>query len=434
MKRLHLSYQATERSYPPYRIDLPPSKSIEARRLILEAISNNGIISSLNALGLPDDLHCLEQALQMIRLGKSHINVGESGTAMRLLLAYLCATCKQSTVLEGEGRQHKRPIAPLVEALRSLGAEIRYIEMEGYPPLSISPSQLRAQRVELDASQSSQYLSALLLIAPLIEGEGYQIDCHSSGIASEPYAEMTVRMMQEVGYHWQQKEKLFSYLGVSDEGLRTFPCSEADWSASSYAYLLACLDKRNNAIRGEYLLELPRLRYPSLQGDEAIARIMDEELGLATELYSEGVRLRATSDNKKGRTLLNCNKTPDLVPALVAALIASERSFKLEGVAHLRIKESDRLHALQLETSKLGIKLHVEMDSLSWDGQIATNSSEEPIVLNPHKDHRIAMALAPLMARLHPAGVIVEDANCVEKSFPRYWEQIEKLGYTTKQI
>lgn len=378
---------------------------------------------------LPEDLRALQTALQMATKGETEICVQESGTAMRFMLAYLAATVQCPTRLVGTGRQHERPIAPLVDALRQLGAEISYLEREGYPPLLIAPAKLQAKHITLDARQSSQYLSALLLIAPLLRGDSYEIAPLGGVVASLPYAHMTIKEMRDVGFVWQQIGDIFSYQVASLPRISCAPLTEADWSAASYAYLLMSLLSRD-FVGYTTELYLPGLSLCSAQGDRELLLRLYEDLGITSVQGKQGLALSLSELRASGPIELDCSATPDLVPALVASFVGMGCSFTLRGVAHLRIKESNRLEALAQELAKLGLILEIGADSISWESvPLVSKGTDEVLVLDPHKDHRIAMALSPLMARLNPPGVLVLDAECVAKSYPAYWQEIAKLGY-----
>lgn len=377
------------------------------------------------------DLNALLLALKQTNRGAELINVSESGTAMRFMLAYLSASVKTPTRLVGTARQHERPIAPLVDALRQLGANIVYEGEEGYPPLLIHPSQLQARRVTLDASSSSQYLSAMLLIAPLINGEGYAIDTSEAPIASLPYAQISLKMMQGMGYNWQQNGSLFSYLSTPRGSSYRAQEQECDWSAASYIYLWLCLGMVDKPIS----IELRRLRKHSLQGDSLKLQEVFASLGIDTIETAGGLMLQYRGEASLPTYIsLNGNSTPDIVPTFVASLIALGVPFEIRGVHHLKLKESDRINVLATQLRQVGIELSLSDDKLSWSGDIREQEYTEPVVLNPHNDHRMAMSLAPLMSKLCPRGVVIRDALCVSKSFPSYWREIEKLGYKTTII
>lgn len=412
---------------------LPLSKSLSARQLIIDAVQGHYPSVSNNMVSLPEDLIYLQQALSDANKGCESIHVGESGTAMRFMLAFLSASVTQPTFLHGSGRQHERPIAPLVNALRALGADITYTAQEGYPPLLIKPAQLTASAIDIDASGSSQYLSALLLIAPMIHGEGYSILlAEQTKLSSAPYAQMTILAMREAGYYWQQIDRTYRYLSSSPGRIRCVATEEADWTAGSYAYLLQSLRKGSDSGH----ITIKGLRMTSHQGDRQILPLVFETLGVYTQVERDSVKLSSCTPTHHPKEVLclDCNGCPDIVPALVATCIARRQAFKLGGIQHLRLKESDRILALSTECAKVGAKLLVIDNTLSWDGTLELlKYKAKPITLCTHGDHRIAMALAPLFA-LMCHEVIVDDGSVVNKSFPAYWSELSKLGYIAEPI
>lgn len=407
---------------------LPLSKSLVARQMILaSALGSELSLQGVDLDTLPEDIAYLRDALTALDAGAEEICVGESGTAMRLMTALLSCKVKRSTRLYGLGRQHERPIAPLVESLRALGADISYEGAEGYPPLIIRPAQLTAQSVSLDASASSQYLSALMLIAPCLSGAGsYSIDVSASGLVSATYALMTMSYMQSLGLAWSQQGEVFHYLGEDTtavgQGLRV----EADWTAASYAYQHLALLPEGSA------LYLPNLRLPSLQGDSLALPRIYEGFGISTEVEEGGIRLRRLSERVTAEPLHeHCDTTPDIVPTLVASCVASGRPFHFSGVAHLRIKESDRLEAIRTESAKVGVSIELGEDTAHWDGRLSslTDAGADPIVLDEYGDHRIAMAMAPMLVQCHPLGARLYHPEVVGKSFPHYWQELKSLAY-----
>ena len=402
------------------RWTLPPSKSLWARALLLDAL--RGKLPHFDfAEGTPLDILALYAALLACQEGAEEINVSESGTAMRFVCAYLAVTTQHPVRLSGTGRQHKRPIAPLVEALRSQGAKITYLNHEGYPPLLIEPSTFTWQGCELDTSSSSQYLSALLLLAPTFP-TGFEVDTRRYGLASRPYALMTIAQLREQGFVWgEEPSGLFCYRGKRGEDSRsTSPHDqgyEADWSAASYAYALLSLLPIGSTI------ELSGLALPSLQGDAAYLVQLFTQLGVHTEKAEAGICLTHTAEEaKRVHFTAHMSDCPDLVPAVVAALVGRGESFMLSGVAHLRIKESDRLQALADELAKLGVKLTLGPDSLSWDGKTPLTAHGSAPTLSPHGDHRIAMALALLALRV--PKLRMQEPEVVAKSFPCFWQEV----------
>ena len=422
----------------PFTWHLPPSKSLLARQLVLASLEGRPLPNNLDSReDLPEDIHALLSALRSEAEGASIISVGESGTAMRFMTAYLSAKAARLLRLEGTARQHERPIAPLVEAMRQLGAKIHYLERMGYPPLSIEPAVLRGGRVTLDASHSSQYLSALLLLAPILQ-ERVEISL-THPLVSAPYALMTQAVLQGAGYPWDtQEDGAFTYDPVDRIEAKQLPqlplVEEADWSAASYAYALISLLPIGTECH------LPRLIVPSAQGDSLYLPSLFEALGVTTEVGDGFVRLRKVCLPQKKSFRAHLSSCPDLVPALVTALVGNDVAFRIEGIGHLRIKESDRLGALASEFLKLHIPLCVESDALSWDRQQLTASTASPISssrpfhppqIDPHQDHRIAMALALMAVRVKQ--LCIYNPSCIKKSFPSYWEQLGEILHVQMQ-
>ena len=396
---------------------LPASKSLWARALILEAISQGHIKREVLPQDVPEDIRALQDALLAYEQGATEINVGESGTAMRFMTAYLAATTARPLILLGMGRQHQRPIAPLVTALRELGAHISYLQEDGYPPLKITPVKHLDGYAHLDASSSSQYLSALLLLCPRMKA-GYTIDTRGEHIASYPYALMTLEQLRACGYLWQEAPRgYFTYLGQREVATPP-PLYEADWSAASYAYALLSLLPMGSTIK------LQGLYLPSLQGDATHLVHIFEQIGIDTETTEGGIMIthRGKQPSSHESFTAHMNECPDLVPAVVVALVGRNIPFTLTGVAHLRIKESDRLQALSDELAKLGVRLSLGEDNLSWDAKTPLCSEGVTTTLSPHGDHRIAMALSLLALRLSPLRM--EHPEVVGKSFPNFWSEI----------
>jgi len=409
-----------------------------ARQLVLASLEGRPLPTDLDSReDLPEDIHALLSALRREAEGASVISVGESGTAMRFMTAYLSAKAARSLRLEGTARQHERPIAPLVEAMRQLGAKIHYLERVGYPPLSIEPAVLHGGRITLDASHSSQYLSALLLLAPILQ-ERVEISL-THPLVSAPYALMTQAVLQGAGYPWvTQEDAAFTYDPVDRIEVKQLPqlplVEEADWSAASYAYALISLLPIGTECH------LPRLILPSEQGDSLYLPSLFEALGVTTEVGDGFVRLRKVCLPQKKSFRAHLSSCPDLVPALVTALVGNDVAFRIEGIGHLRIKESDRLGALASEFLKLHIPLCVESDALSWDRQLLTSSNtsstsfssptQTPLI-NPHQDHRIAMALALMAVRVKQ--LCIYNPSCIKKSFPSYWEQLGEILHVQMQ-
>ena len=410
-------------------ISLPLSKSIGARHLMLSAICKRNVFSLGEHIeSIPRDLIDLVKALTDFDEGKTVINVAESGTAMRFMLSYISVHTQSKVRLEGIGRQHERPIKPLVDALLQLGCNITYLEKTGYPPLLIEPAEITPKSIKLDASKSSQYLSSLLLLAPLIKDKAFSIEPIGGMIASRPYIDITIEILREYGFHWQYIDGVFRVASILEKHLNINNLQlEGDWSAASYFYMIQRLHPAES-------IQLKKLIIPSLQGDSKLLIKLYQDLGVITTEVENGVRLSpGKGRNTTEAIVVSCNQQPDLAPALVATLIGLNKRNSKERKSQLRIKESNRLYSLTTEISKLGIDLKANEDSLEWDGQSSQRSITEPFKLSTYQDHRIAMALAPLMASRNKLGVVIDNPECVSKSFPSYWAEIEKLGYTLKQ-
>lgn len=419
-----LTYQPLSSSDQPLWVDLPLSKSIAARHLILTSICQQDqfIPEVSSSEDTPQDLLALSNALDAFVSGETAINVRESGTAMRLMLAYIAARAKQAIRLSGTARQHDRPISSLVDALKLLGADIQYLEKDGYPPLLIYPSELKGSSIVVDASKSSQYLSALLLIAPLLKSSSFKIRPLNGLIASKPYALITIAVMKEYGFIWEEQADLFVYRGQTSTNRGQSINIERDWSAASYWYMLQVLHPENKILLGGISLT-------SLQGDSTLLIKLYQTLGVISKEIPQGIELIPGKQVDRSIIEINCNEQPDLVPTLVATLIALEQAFRIKGITHLRLKESDRIQALATELRKIGVQLQTEQDTIAWDGTQQIMSTKAPVTLKSYRDHRVVMALAPLMAKYSPYGVLIDDVECVSKSYPAYWRELTKLGY-----
>lgn len=381
------------------RVALPPGKSLWARVLILYAI--HGKTLPKPPAGAGDDVYALYNSLEDIRRGKTEIDVVESGTAMRFLTAYLAAVTRSAVMLKGRGRQYQRPIGPLVDTLRGMGAKITYAGSEGYPPLLIEPSTLRGGEVDIDAGHSSQFVSALLLISPLFE-EGLKVNYAQKTMQpSEPYIRMTEELLQ----------KSF------EKELPDTPGIERDWTAASALYALCALS--------HIKVKIPGLQAHSLQGDADVLVELYEKLGVKTLFDEEGVTLRCSGKPRIPYIEADFEQTPDIVPNVVVTCLGLKIPFCFTGVARLRLKESDRIVALQHNASQAGFRIGVSTDMLSYDGTATCNKTDIPVI-DPMGDHRIAMAFGLLAFKL-PDGIVIRDSEVVSKSWPGFWHALEPV-------
>lgn len=347
-----------------------------------------------------------------------------AGTAMRFMTAYFAICRGEEHTITGTERMRQRPIKVLVDALRQLGADISYVDNEGYPPLHVKGRSLQGGRISLPASVSSQYISALLLVAPTM-AQGLTLELVGD-IISRPYINMTVSMMRTFGadIEWTDAHTLHvaPHAYLSDV---IYPV-ESDWSAASYWYEMMALTPDAGAT-----ITLPWLYKESLQGDSAVSRYF-EPLGVHTAYDTEHelVVLTKCADAllPEGQTYeLDLIGQPDLAQTLVVTCAMLRRPFRFSGLRSLRIKETDRMAALQTELAKFGIALGIEADDVLYIDSYADGAPHyngQPIAT--YHDHRMAMAFAP--AAMVCEGVQIANPEVVSKSYPRYWEDLEGLG------
>ncbi len=400
-------------------INLPASKSISNRALIIHALSGGQLPQNLSDC---DDTRAVVNALRDM---PETIDVGAAGTAMRFMTAYLAVT-EGEHVITGSERMRHRPVGVLVDALRMLGATINYVAEEGYPPLHISGHPLLGGKLEIPGNVSSQFISALLLIGPVMH---LGLSLHLTGeIVSRPYVDLTIHVMHGFGAEvdWTSPDTI----EVQPRPYSNAPyLIENDWSASSYWYELASLysiSEANVSMRG--------LEDSSRQGDSVVKYIFSL-LGVKTafdEPHSgkpTTVRLTRHLDSvsQLSYDFLNC---PDLAQTVVATCCGLGVTFHFTGLASLRIKETDRLVALQRELRKLGFIIQIiNNEELLWDGSVC-EPSMEPI--DTYEDHRMAMAIAPLAVKF--PGLRINNPEVVTKSYPDFWKDLRKACFTINNI
>ncbi|TPE43767.1 3-phosphoshikimate 1-carboxyvinyltransferase [Pontibacter mangrovi] len=390
------------------RIKLPASKSEANRALIIAALS--GQASQLHNLSEANDTQLLQRLLQS---DAETIDAEDAGTVMRFLTAFYAITGQQKT-LTGTDRMCQRPIRILVEALRELGASIAYVGEEGYPPLKISGFKGSGQKhLKVRSDISSQYISALLMMAPLLP-DGLELELEGK-IGSRPYIEMTRSLMQHFGV---SADFTGNTITVKPQKYKaaTFRV-ESDWSAASYWYSMVALAK-------EAEITLLGLKEQSFQGDRAIADIM-YRLGVYTEFTEEGVRLLKKEHER--HISLDFSDCPDLAQTVVALCAAMGVRVDMTGLESLRIKETDRIQALQIEVLSMNASLQeVTPGVFRLEPGIL---SKKDLSFRTYQDHRMAMAFAPV-ALLEP--VVIQEPGVVRKSYPRFWEDLEKVGFDIK--
>ncbi len=411
------------------RVVLPASKSICNRALVISAMSREGHrmgaegAGNLKNLSDCDDTRAMWHALTAL---PDTIDIGAAGTAMRFLAAYLSVT-KGTRVITGTERMKNRPIGILAEALCLLGARVEYVEKEGFPPLRITGGRHKGGRVTLPGNVSSQYISALLMIGPVLQ-EGLELVL-TGGIASRPYIDMTLHIMRrfDAKAEWTGADSL----RVEPTGYAAVPYFvENDWSAASYWYEMVALSPDAGAC-----VELPGLFSESLQGDAAVKELF-ARLGVSTTFYTteegvEGVRLQKEGTIAK-RLDYDFAHKPDLAQTLVATCCALDIPFRFSGLQSLKIKETDRIHALRTELGKLGFPLGEEEEedgTLFWNGERTVPQPDA--ALDTYEDHRMAMSLAPLCLRLGPLQM--NNPQVVSKSYPTFWRDLEQMGFTLEK-
>lgn len=388
------------------QVELPASKSISNRVLIINALSDSDFpVENLS------DCDDTDSMLRVLSSSENCFDIGHAGTAMRFLTAFL-ARIAGIWEITGSERMKQRPIHVLVDALNLLGARIEYTEREGFPPLKIRGAYLAGGEIEMPASVSSQYISALMMIAPYME-KGLKIRLKGK-VVSSTYIDMTMRIMKAFGAEVAWKEDLIEiashpYTPVSYR-------VESDWSAASYFYEWL-------AIAGEGELLLSGLEQNSMQGDSGQVKVW-EQLGVKTAFFPEGVKL-SKGERQVVDLKYDFTEMPDLVQSFTVACCMMEIPFDFTGVETLRIKETDRIRALTDELAKLGYCLEVEGDNrLMWKGK--RKKTDGQIEIQTYHDHRMAMAFAPASLK-HP-GLVIVDKDVVTKSFPRYWEEVVKMN------
>jgi 3-phosphoshikimate 1-carboxyvinyltransferase len=388
-------------------INLPASKSISNRLLIIEAITNVGI----RGIGYSDasDTQILQELITQL---PNSANAGAGGTTFRFFLAYLASLDGYEGLLSGSERLMERPVAPLVDALRLLGADIQYQQKEGFAPLIIRGKQLKGGKIPIDASTSSQFLSALLLVAPLMENE---LVLEPQGqIISQPYLQMTIDLMLQCGFLIEQTEtsiRVQPFIPTKSMEIAI----EKDWSAASYWYSMVALSNDSN-------INLSGLHLRSTQGDAHCAEIF-KEFGVETIETEAGIRLEKTQI-RQSDLFIDCIKTPDLFQTYAVTAAALKLNVHFSGLQSLRLKETDRIWAVCNELSKMGVEFEYPAPH-----EVTINAQnsrfEQSYSIETYEDHRMAMAFAPLVLKL--PSLTIQDPNVVEKSYPTFLADIQKV-------
>lgn len=388
-------------------IQLPSSKSICNRALIINALAYSAY--EIENLSDCDDTRVV---VDVLNSNSSDFNVGAAGTAMRFLTAFLSKVVGEWTIT-GSERMKQRPIKVLVEALNSLGAKIEYVEKEGYPPLKIFGSALQGGEIDLDGSISSQYISALLMIAPTMQ-KGLTIDLKGN-LISRPYISLTLKLMEDFGVksEWNKGK-----IRVEPQTYQPVKFTvESDWSAASYWYQIL-------ALKGEGKIFLRGLEKGSYQGDAKVAEQF-ALLGVHTSYVKEGVLLTTTGEVASSFNY-NFIEQPDLAQTFVVTCCLMNVPFSFSGLQSLKIKETDRIAALIAEMKKLGyVVKEVDNGVMEWSGE--KTQVAEDLAIDVYEDHRMAMAFAPAAIKI--AGIKIKDPHVVSKSYPLFWQDLKSVGF-----
>lgn len=391
-------------------IDLPTSKSISNRLLILQDINNH--VFKIKSLSKADDSQQMFLLLQekKKKLQETHFNVGNCGTAFRFLTAYL-ATQKGKWIIDGCSRLRQRPISSEVECLQSLGADIVYLKEKGYAPLQIIGKELHFSTCTIDANQSSQFVSALCMILPIENIEKTLIIKNLN--ASKSYVQQTVSLMQNLGYNIDFKENKIHYFPHNKTTLSEVEV-EKDWSAAAfwYAYIANHFNKK---------LFLKGLKYSYLQGDVIIAKWM-EAFGVQSTFLANGVLIEKKENIKPKNFIADCSNNLDLVPLLIVLCVSCGIGAKLQKVQNLQYKESNRIKALQQE-----LKAFSEINLQENDIIVVPRQTKFPntYFFSSYDDHRIAMCLMLLDQQIQ--DIHIDNVECVQKSYPNFWEEYKKM-------
>ena len=390
-------------------VTLPASKSISNRVLIINALSYNPY--PVSNLSDSDDTKVLQSALFS---NDSVFDIGHAGTAMRFLTAFLSKIAGE-WVVTGSERMKQRPIKILVDALNDLGAKIEYAENEGFPPLKIFGSHLKGKTLELDGSVSSQYISALLMIAPAVEN-GLILKLKGE-VTSRSYIELTLKLMQHFGIRYEWKDDTIT---IPEQNYLPLEFTvEADWSGASYWYEIASMSD-------ECEILLNDLQLKSLQGDARIAEWF-RYFGVESKQLEKGVLLSKKGNILPGSLELDFIENPDMAQTFACLCVALKIPFHFSGLKTLKIKETDRIAALKAELAKFGAQLtEPQYGELKWNGEQHSRPEKVPFIRTYH-DHRMALAFAPMA--LTGIDLRIDDPDVVSKSYPGYWNDLRKAGY-----
>ena len=385
------------------------SKSESNRVLILKSIFQN--ISIIN-LSSSDDTKILEKNLNSADF---NLNVGHAGTAMRFLTAYLATLENKKFHLSGSKRMNERPIGILVKALNDLGFNINYIGNEGFPPIEIIGCKNLKNKVKLKPNVSSQYISALMLIAPSLDN-GLVIELDGN-ITSRPYIDMTLSILNKLGIYAKFNDNTIIIKPKKDEIINTEYKVEADWSSASYFFSIVALSKNIE-------LSFINFRKDSFQGDINVCKYY-ELFGVKTTFQNGKLIIKKRTDfNYPEKIIIDLKDNPDLAQTIIVTAFGLNIPTKLTGLSTLKVKETDRIEALRNELTNLGASCIIDDESIEF---FKSNKLNKNYIINTYDDHRMALAFAPLSV-IFP--IEIQDPNVISKSFPEFWNILEKLNFS----
>lgn len=409
---MNLHIEGVENTLLKKRVNVSGSKSESNRLLILQELFPQITIENLSD---SDDSNHLQNALNT---SETDINIGHAGTAMRFLTAFFATQKDKTVVLSGSHRMHNRPIEILVQALGDLGADISYVEKEGYPPLKISGKTLLKDSVAIHGNVSSQYISALLLIAPSLPN-GLTIKLVGE-VTSIPYIEMTLSLLDQLGIESVFEDAIIQVKPQRGLDSKTV-IVESDWSSASYFYSIVALSDIGSAIT------LSSYKKESLQGDSVLSEIY-KHFGVETVFEKDMITLKKTRISSNDILNVNLKNAPDIAQTIAVTCFGLGVACELMGLHTLKIKETDRLEALKVELTKLGAEISVTDHSLHLKNMVAMNSN---IKIDTYHDHRMAMAFAPLAMKV---PIQINDANVVTKSFKNFWSDLQQIGFQMNEL
>lgn len=408
--KLHLS--GPSNTLLQSKLQITGSKSESNRSLLLQALYANVTIDNISN---SDDAEVMQKGL---KIEKGVIDIHHAGTAMRFLTSYFASQEGKKVTLTGSKRMTERPIKVLVDALQILGASIEYENNDGYPPIRITGKKITKNKVSLPADISSQYISSLLLIAPSLEN-GLELELMGK-ITSVPYIKMTLALLTEIGVESSfegNSIKVQPKASVNTTNLVV----ESDWSSASYFYSIVALSEVGTEIT------LSSYKKNSLQGDSVLSEIY-EHFGVETIFSENDIKLCKTAEPKTEILKIDLSNAPDTAQTIAVTCAGLSIGCHLTGLHTLKIKETDRLEALNVELSKLGANISVTDKSLTLE---PSENLKKDVAIDTYKDHRMAMAFAPLALKI---PIAINDAGVVSKSYPDFWNDLEKLKFEVKEL